>query len=47
MTLFAFHGVKSHGWTFYDPIKVIRYNLEPGTWNLELDLHIPPNSTSR
>jgi hypothetical protein len=20
MTLFAFRGVKSHGWTFYDPI---------------------------
>jgi len=22
MTLFAFRGVKSHGWTFYDPINV-------------------------
>jgi len=21
MTLFAFRGVKSHGWTFYDPTK--------------------------
>jgi len=22
MTLFTFLGVKSHGWTFYDPIKI-------------------------
>ncbi len=22
MTLFAFRGVKSHGWTFYDPINI-------------------------
>jgi len=22
MTFFAFRGVKSHGWTFYDPLKI-------------------------
>ena len=22
MTLFAFRGVKNHGWTFYDPIRI-------------------------
>jgi len=28
MTLFAFRGVKSHGWTFYDTIKVNRFILK-------------------
>jgi len=35
MTLFAFRGVKSHGWTFCDPIKGGPYGLCVGGGNLD------------
>jgi hypothetical protein len=42
MTLFAFRGVKSHEWTFYDPINVPAFHFFYPVHGLQFTVYSKP-----